>query len=353
MTLPTRAAGRPAVGVLLATLLAILLATPLLPGADAAPGSPAGERGHARPVVTAVAGVPAALAPRASFAARVEVRNRGAARTRRTTLTLRLSTDRRAGQGDPVVGTARVDPLRAGRGTRVRVRSAVPARTSPGRYHLLACAAGRCTAASGTLRVTGDPRPPAPGGAALRGTLTGDLHLVDAGAHDEGPHRDRWAHDAHVSVQMAVSGPDTVSARFASTGSQYRLAGSRTQEGPAGPCLRVVEETRAGEGRLAWDGDPYRDDIDADFARTDMSALSLRIELGYQRTVDETWTGEDETCTVDTTETRPALDVEELQLTQVGRTATAVTYAVTAVRGPQGTTSDWDRVDGTLVLALS
>jgi hypothetical protein len=349
-THPARAVGHTTLAVLLAVLLAGLVAQS---AAEAAPADPAGLHRPSRPVVTGVDGVPRQLAPQQRFVAKVEVANPAATRSPRRAITLRLSTDKAAERRDPVIGRARTSALPPGRRTRTRVRATLPASTRLGSYRLLACVADRCRPAPGTLRVAPGTGSPSPDPQALRGTLTGDLHLVDSGDVAEGPHRDRWAHSAHVSVQMAVSGRDTSSAVFASTGSAYRLAGTRTQQGPVGACARVVDERRDGEGRLAWDGDPYRDDIGADFARLDMSALSLRIELGYQRTVRETWTGEDDTCSVDTTTSSRALDVEELQLVQVGRTTTTVTYAVTGLQGPLSTPSDWDRVDGTLTLDLS
>jgi hypothetical protein len=84
----------------------------------------------------------------------VTASNRAKTRTRATAVTLLLSKDARRSRSDAVLGRAKLPPLGRGRARSVRVRGRLAAKTAPGRYRVLACAAkARCRVLRGSVGV--------------------------------------------------------------------------------------------------------------------------------------------------------------------------------------------------------
>jgi len=336
---PTRGPAR------LATAALVLLVT----GGAFAPATAAGHPSqHPDVRVQDVGRVPASVTAGDSFTLPVELRNRGRSASPAITLTVRLSRDARVTASDPKVGAGRVARLRPGRTARMRPTVTVPATAAPAAYRLFACLPGSCVPAGSTSVTGGGPTNP-PGG--LDGTLTGDLHLVDTGDVTDGTRRTRWTWESDISVAMTVSGPDSAHADFASTGSEWAYTGAASMTDSWAGCHQMVDETRQGGGVLAYNNDPNRDEIFASVGRLDLSRLSLGFSMRFDGQIHDVGSGRED-CTHDETRTTRGRDLQSVELTQVARTASTVTYEVTSIAGPYNTTSDWDEVTGRLVLDL-
>jgi hypothetical protein len=335
-----------------ATSVATVVAAALVAALPLAAPAHAGVAAKAKPkaakvVITRVGKAPASAKPGSAFVLAVGLRNNGK-KPSSTPVVVRLSRDASGTSSDPVIGSTSVR-LGKKKSAAVSVRAVVPARTGSATYRLFACTPRRCTPA-GAVRVLGaSGQPSTPG--RLSGSLHGDLYLVDQGDEAESGHVEHWKHDAHVSIQMKVSGPSSASATFASTGSQYGYTGAARTTDTFPPCKQVVDETRSGGGRLAWNNDPNHDEVWGNFGRLDMSKVSLGFYMRYDRAISDVSSGRED-CTWNKPSASKAGNLTSLKLVQVGRTATTVTYKVDSFTGEMNTPSDWDQVTGNLVLDL-
>jgi hypothetical protein len=361
--MPARTTTRLAAGALAALMLTATATAALQPDVASAAGH---VKKKADLTVTTISGVPSAVSRTAPMPLKATVRNRGKAKAKGAEVTFWWSVDTKAG-GDTLLATAEAPGLKAGRSADVTATVAVPANVS-GAGYVLACGSSRKDASarndcktsaptSVSAPVTTPPNQPpaqeppvqqAPG-ATFSGELRGDLHFVDQASKSEGSVTDVWDIRADVSVNATVNGPaaNPTDAVVASTTSSYVLAGKRRHHSsyPA-DCPSTTEEVSQGSGRFPWTGDPYKDGLRTGIATTDMSELSMVIEMPYSHTTT------DKSCRYDTTRTAPARAIIVLEFVQVARTAKSVRYAVSTYHDVDDVTSEFETLTGQLELSL-
>lgn len=333
-----RSPRRPSLRGALALLALASIATA---GAAAVSPATAAPAGKAKVTVTKLSGVPRSATAGTKLAVTTTVRNSGSARVAVATLTFRLSRDARVdGKDVRLSGTERIRGL-APRSTR-KVKGAItlPKGSAAGTYYVFACAGTQCKGAKTAItQKTPD-----------RGTLTGMLTLTRLTPLEEGTTLEQRA---NATISMAYSKSAGGEDVFASTGGMYDYRSSYRKEVVSHQCTTTTERTAAGSGGFKYSGDPYTDDILAKFARLDRSQLRLLVNLHYTGSTTTTRTGDD-TCSPgkDVTEPKPALNMNDILLTEVERTATDITYRASTWTGSGSTTSDWEHIDGTLKLHL-
>ncbi|WP_299052181.1 hypothetical protein [uncultured Nocardioides sp.] len=330
---PTRARSLVALTAATAALLSTTALAATTPATAAAPRDS---------VITGVRGVPATVARGDAFTLRIGMRNPGRASSRPTHVSARLSRDAKPSGDDMVVGYALAPALRKGATGTTRMTVEVPEWVTS-RYTLLVCTAKACTAA-GTLRFPPPIRD-------LDGTLTGDLTFTDHGDESGSGHSERWDHTQTLSVDLAMAGKDVASTDIQSSMSTWGYSGTSRRTDTDPWCTQVVDETRDGSGTVEWDGDPDTDDIWADLADFDLREMSLGTRTFFDAAVHDVSSGRED-CTWDRRSTWRGADVTSLDLVEVARTPSSRTYAVESWVGEDNTPSDWDAVEGTLVLSL-
>ena len=317
----------------------------------------------------AVSDPAASAAPGATFDVTAKVANKGAAKARPGKVTFYLSADAKPSANDTVAGSAKVKALAPRSKKTVKATVAVPAGTTDGSYHLLACVgAGKgkgrvdssakagggndCRAAKGEVAVTG----------ALKGTLTGTLTYTRSSAtHESG----EWGVlDEKSSDQLTVNVNVDVDesrvgdwAQFKSVGSNYTYTGTHTKLDSDNRCRVDVNDPSSGGGAIVQTGDRYYDPMYADFTRTDHSKIRMLLSLTYSHVVTTTRTAlEEDGCGGSTgTTTEPArtgTSVQDMELTRTGQVGNKVTYAVTTLKGDMSVPTTWQQVTGTLTLTL-
>jgi CARDB protein len=315
--------------------------------------------------VTTVGAVPASAQPGGTFAVTATVANRGRGAAPATRLSLQLSTDRRVGRGDIAVGSTAVKKLRAGKKQAVRVTATIPVDTR-GAYWLIACAdAAKKVKEPGEkdncrpsrTRVTLGGIVPPPGGGGTGGRLTGTLSFTDAGQGGSAPTTTTWNRTASATVDITVDGAwDSKDTTFVSNGSTYTASGQRTSTTTSTGCLSEETRQQSANATFVYSGDRFKDEIHGHMARIDGSEISLGLHMRYQQQLTKKTTpqGEDPDCEASST-TEPlsnGLEVAVVELEQVSRTATSITYRPVSWLADMGTTSEWDKVEGQLVLTL-
>ncbi|MXG88151.1 hypothetical protein [Nocardioides flavescens] len=355
--MPARSTIRTLSGVLAA---ATLVAAVQPGGASAAGGGQKTKKADLS--VTALSGVPTTVSRTAPLPLTATVRNRGKVKAKKGTVSFWWSADTRAG-GDTLLARVGAPGLGPGRTAEVKAVATVPASVSGG-GHVLACSTSAkdassrndCKASTPTTVpavVTTPPTTPptqppvqqAPG-STFSGELRGDLHFVDAGS--ETRDADVWRFTADVSIGATVSGTTVqpTSAVVASTTSSYVLAGRSLTRTSSAPCPGSWEQVSQGSGRFPWTGDPYEDGLRTGIAKTDMSELSMVIEMPFTHT--ETWSS----CDGSQSRTLPARHIIVLEFEQVARTARSVRYAVSDYHDVDSTTSEFETLTGQLELSL-
>ncbi|WP_322919213.1 CARDB domain-containing protein [Nocardioides renjunii] len=318
-------------------LAAASLTASVVPAASAEPPT--------RPDLTTTSvTVTAAAKPGEAISVSTTVKNASKRKAPATRTTYALSTDTSAGGDITLPGTSKVKALKPGRSASVKTAVALPGSTPDGSYFVIACAdaakkvresreKNNCRASDAPVEVSGD----------IEGTLSGTLTFTDVGASSTGLW-DTWNRSAQATVHMSVSGPrlDEV---FASTGSTYTVNGTRDDANTAPGCQRRRSET--GGGTLAYTGNPYTDNVQGKFTKTDLSGLGLLVTMPYTAVTTESG------CEEPRTTTSSSIDLNDITLTQVSRTATSVTYRVSEFLGPYSGTSEWDSITGDLVLTLT
>ena len=321
--------------MLAAACLTASLSASLAPPASAAP-SP-------RPDLTTTSvTVTAAAKPGEVVSLSAKVKNVSKGRAPATRTAFALSTDRSAGNDITLPVTSKVKALEPGRSASAKARVVLPDSTPDGSYFVIACADAakkvreskekNCRASDAPVEVAGD----------IQGTLSGTLTFTDTGESSTGLW-DTWNRSARAVVHMSVSGPrlDEV---FASTGSTYTVNGTRDDVNTAPGCQRRRSET--GGGTLAYTGNAYTDNVRGTFTKTDLSGLGLIVNLPYTAVTTESG------CEEPRTTTASSIDINDIDLTQVSRSANTVTYRVSEFLGPYSGTSEWDSITGDLVLTL-
>lgn len=305
--------------------------------------SPADAAAARDSVIASVKGLPAGAEPGDAFTLKVATANPSRTTSRPTNLVARLSRDARPSADDTVLGSAVAPALRKGARGTTRLKASVPDGLT-GRYTLLVCTAKACTA-GGTLRF-------APPVEDLDARLTGDLTFTDTGDDSEGSdHTHTWDHTQAVHVDLAMAGEDFVSAEIVSSASTWDYSGSVHKRDVSPPCVHTYDETRAGGGTIGWTGDVNTDDIWGGIGQVDATEMSLGMRTGYTATARDV-SGGREGCAWDETTTRGASNLTSLDLVEVARTATSRTYEVESWTDEWNTVSDWDDVEGTLVLTF-
>jgi hypothetical protein len=337
-------------GVLAAAALTILPLT----GAVGAPPAPA-----ARPdlTVSALSSPPSKAEPGDAFTVTATVANRGDATAGASTTAVFLSKDRTKGPGDVRLASTTVKALKPGATTRLRTRVTLPRSTKAGTYHVLACADDRarvrearesdnCRSSATKVKVS----------VRLVGDLSGTLTFSDVGdVVDHNDWHNTWDRSVEVRVRMTVRGP-LLRETFADDGSSYGWVGLEEDHHEDSSCVTHVRDVEEGAGGFAYSGDPWTDEIHGYFGHVSRKELSLGLHINYEHTSTRTQTGRgDYPCDDHQTVAgpTPSLNVNDLQLRQVSRTTSSITYRVVSWLGPQSTRSDWDSVEGRLVLDWS
>ncbi|WP_377320196.1 CARDB domain-containing protein [Pimelobacter simplex] len=307
-------------------------------------------------VVSAVGSPPAKVRHGSRFNLGATVANKGRAAAKPSSLRFYLSKDRLRGAGDISAGTVPVPKVKFRKKRVVSGRVDVPWGTADGKYWVIACAdatqrvketkeGNNCQASKTQVEVD----------TALHAALVGRLTFVDQGQRTD-PATGRvetWRHTASASISMKIDGP-RANPRFASTGSTYARNGSVVGREVTPSCVYDRERDEAGGGTLRYTGDRFTDDIFGHFTRTDLSGVrvGLFMRADWTETSKQTGQGEFPCDNTSRTTTGTGLDVSDIELKQVASTTHAITYRVVGWVAEQGTTSDWDKVEGTLTLTL-
>lgn len=307
-------------------------------------------------VVTTVGAPPVKVRPGARFNLATTVANKGRATAKPSTLRFYLSKDRARGRGDLAAGDVAVKKLKPRKKQAFSGRVAVPFGTADGKYWVLACAdapqrvkeskeANNCQASRSQVTV----------GADLHAVLTGDLTFTDKGQRTDPAtgRTETWTHTATAEISMRIDG-SRQNPTFASTHSTYARTGSVVGREETPSCVYDRERDEAGGGTLRYTGDRFTDDIWGHFTRTDLSGVRIGLFMRAAWTETDKQTGQGQfPCENSTrTTTGTGLDVSDIELKEVARDTRTSTYRVVRWVAEQGTTSDWDKVEGTLTLTL-
>jgi hypothetical protein len=318
---------------------ALLVATA---GVAAATPATAAPHKKATAKVTQVTGVPGTTTAGAALKVTTTVRNMSKKKSTSKTVVVHLSRDAKLDGKDTRLASTKTGKVKPRKTKKVRSSVTLPTSLTPGAYYVLSCIGSACGAAKTTIPAAA----PAP---SARGTLTGVLTFTESSP------RSGWTkveRSAQMNISMSWTGPFATNNDFQNTGSTFSFASKLTQEPGPGTCTTTKENVGTGGGALAVTGDPYTDQLAGSITFDDLTKLNLHGFLPY--TTKETTTKDgDETCDHSTSSTAgTGRDVYDMDLTQVSRTATDITYQVTALRGAYSAGSDWDTVTGTLTLHL-
>ena len=304
-------------------------------------------------VVSAVGTPPVKVRHGSSFSLGATVANKGRAAAKATSLRFYLSRDTTRSADDIVAGTVPVKRIKPRKRKTVSGKVAVPW-GSTGSYWVLACAdatkkvretkeGNNCRPSKAQVNVDSD----------LHATLTGRLTFVDEGSRTDAStgRVETWRNTASASIRMSIDG-NRYDPTFASTGSTYERSGSLVAREETDNCIYARERTEAGGGTLKYTGDRFNDDIFGHFTRTDLSGVEIGLFMRAGWTDTTTYTGRGQyPCDPWTrTTTGTGLDVSAIELKEVSSSAFKITYRVVGWEAEQGTTSDWDKVEGTLTL---
>lgn len=306
-------------------------------------------------VVASVGKPPATVKHGSSFNLGATVANKGRGAAKPSSLRFYLSRDRARSADDITGGTVAVKKVKPRKKKTVSGKVNVPWEAS-GKYWVIACAdatrkvketkeGNNCRVSKTQVDVDAD----------LHADLTGQLTFLDEGQRSD-PTTGRvetWRRTASASISIAIDGAPG-DPTFASTGSTYERAGSLTAHEESDSCVQDRERKEAGGGTLKYAGDRFNDDINGRFTRTDLSGLriGLFMRAGWTDTTTQTGRGEHPCDSFTKTTQGIGLDVSDIELTEVSVTAQAITYRVVGWVAEQNTTSDWDKVEGTLTLTL-
>lgn len=310
-------------------------------GTTTATGAPA-KKTTAK--VTKLAGIPQVTTAGATLAATASVRNVSKARPATSTVVFHLSRNTKLDGKDTRLTAASTGKMRPRATKPVRAKLRLAKGLAAGTYYVLACVdSSRCKAAKTSIRAAGPVVPD-------RGTLTGTLRFLRTTPFEPGSKLDMHA---EIQVAMSYAGPVTRPDELQSTGSTYNLTKTTSKEVTAGPCVTTTEDRGAGAGTLAEVANPYDDEIFGGFGRLDLSEISLTTIMRYSHGKVVTRRGDD-TCDQGVTNdpVSAARHSTEMTLTQISRTATDITYRVSAWNDSMSTSSEWESIDGTLTLHL-
>jgi hypothetical protein len=324
---------------------ALAAAAVLVTAAGVGAASPATAAPHAKKATVKViklAGVPGTTTAGSSLKVTTTVRNVSKKKSTKKTVVVHLSTDSKLDGKDTRLASAKTGKLKPRKSTRVKASATLPTALTPGTYYVLACVGSSCKAAK-TVIPAGAPAAPA------QGTLTGTITLGETSPREGWTKVDR---SAQLNIAMSWTGPFATNNDFQNTASTYNFASKLTKEPAPDTCTTYTEAVGTGAGPLAVTGNPYTDQLAGSIKFDDLSTLNLHGFLPF--TTKETVKKDgDETCEHSTTSTsRAGQDIYDIDLTQLSRTATDITYQVSAIRGAYGAGSDWDTASGTLTLHL-
>ncbi len=325
------------VGLALLALVTVVLAV-LESSASAAPS----KSGTPKIGVASLVGVPARTTAGASFEVTTTVRNKTSKAVRKQVV-FRLARTADAKTTGTSVGQATTGKVRPRSTKKIKATLRLPAGLAPGQYYVSACIAARCKVAPTTILAGGTA-------VADRGDLTGTLTFTRTRPLRPGTSMTK---NASVAVAMRYIGPPTNPDELQSVGSTYTYLSRSRSETNSGPCKTVIEEEGSGAGTLLESPNPYDDEILADMALNDLSAITMTVFMRSTGATTTTVTGDD-TCDAGVTKgpTVAARTTTSMRLTQVSRTATTITYQVTSWTDQGLPASDWDTIDGTLTLQL-
>lgn len=328
-----------------AAVLAVLLGT-VAAGAGTAPAAAAAAaRGRPNLGVAEVLAVPVEVQSGGRFAVKVLVDNLGTAPARASRVSLHLSRDERRSAGDLAVGGGAVkgiEPLRVRTATG---RIEVPA-SARGSYYVIACADStrtvaesrerdNCGASRTTVRVVHP----------VDGLLVGTLDLYDSGSIDTEGWDVVWERYAQAEITMTVRGRgDDI--RVVDDGSGYSWVGESTTTVANEECPSTKQEDETMVGLFQYAGQSISD-LTGTARDPDVRRLRLSAAMEYDLAGTVTSCGE-VVPYAGTTEY-----VTDLDLEQVSRTDTTITYRVAAAWAGEGEPAQWDTIDGTLELRLS
>jgi hypothetical protein len=339
-----RTAGLLAVG---ATLAASAVAATSGPSAVAAEQQP--------DLVVAKVGTPPMTVQHGTrFGLGAGVANRGDSAAPPTQLRFYLSKDRTRGTDDVLGGKVAVKRLAPGRTTTVSGSVSVPWEAR-GKYWVLACAdsnksvretkeANNCRISKSQVEVDAD----------LHAELSGTLTFLDEGTDDDGVWTEAWHHTGSAQVTFAIDGDPAGDPTFASVESTYDRHGTRTARSESADCVSERTRDESGSGELVYEGDPFTDDINGSFTRTDLSGvrIGLFMRADWIETATQTGQGEFPCDPSSTTTNGTGLIVTDIELKEISATGDEIHYRVKSWLGDMGTTSDWDKVEGELTLTL-